>query len=311
MKPKLIRITTVPISLKILLKGQLKYMSQYFDIIAVSSNGKELLDVTKEQGVRTKAINMSRQITPIKDLISLWKMIVFFKKEKPLIVHTHTPKAGLIGMLAAWIVRVPYRLHTVAGIPLMESKGVKRKILLLVEKLTYFCATQVYPNSYGLKEFIINNGITNKNKVKVIGNGSSNGIDTNYFRKTNEIIKQSKFLKEKYNIKNTDFVFIFVGRIVKDKGINELLSAFNKLSQKEKSAKLLLVGAYEENLNPISEEAKNILKNNKNIIEVGFQNDVKPFTPFWIISLQPFISLTILGNSIAPACKTTLGKPSR
>ena len=162
MKPKLIRITTVPISLKILLKGQLAYMNQYFNVTVLSSPGKELDEVEKAQGVKTKAIEMSREITPAKDLISLYKMTLFLLKEKPEIVHTHTPKAGIIGMLGACIAGVPHRLHTVAGLPLMESSGMKRKILLFVEWLTYKCATHVYPNSLGLEQFILDNGLTTK-----------------------------------------------------------------------------------------------------------------------------------------------------
>lgn len=277
MKPKLIRITTVPMSLKILLKGQLKYMSKYFDLIVVSSNGSDLQEVAKTQGVKTEAIEMSRQITPIKDLVSLCKMILFFIKEKPQIVHTHTPKAGLIGMLAAWITRVPHRLHTVAGLPLMESTGVKRKVLLFVEWLTYGCATHVYPNSLGLKEFISENNLALETKIKVLGNGSSNGIDTNHFKVSDELLKVGKDIRHRYSIKEEQFVFIFVGRIVKDKGIDELLSAFDKLTHKEKDVKLLLVGPFEEALDPISEKSKEILKNNKHIIEAGFQNDVRAF----------------------------------
>ena len=274
---KLIRITTVPISLKLLLKEQLKYMNQFLDVIAVSSAGKELQEVEKSQGVRVQAIEMSREITPLKDLVSLFKMIIFLSKEKTQIVHTHTPKAGLIGMLGAWITRVPHRLHTVAGLPVMESSGIKRKILMFVEWLTYRCATNVYPNSNGLKEFILANKLTESIKLKVLGNGSSNGIDTVYFDKTKEVLKNVDVLKEKYRLTQEDFIYIFIGRIVKDKGINELLSAFDKLCQSEKNVKLLLVGPYEDHLDPISEASRRILKRNKNIIETGYQEDVRSF----------------------------------
>jgi len=108
MKNKLIRITTVPISLKILLKNQLKYMNQYFEVVAVSSKGKELSDVEKDEGTRTVKLNMSREITPVKDLISLIKMIFLLLQEKPDIVHTHTPKAGIVGMVASWVIGVPH-----------------------------------------------------------------------------------------------------------------------------------------------------------------------------------------------------------
>lgn len=274
---KLIRITTVPISLKLLLKDQLKYMNQYFDVVALSSSGKELKEVEASQGVPVKTIEMSRQITPLKDLISLYDMVQFLRKEKPEIIHTHTPKAGLIGMLGAWITGVPHRLHTVAGLPVMESSGMKRKVLMFVEYLTYKCATHVYPNSSGLEVFILDNNLTRKDKLKVLGNGSSNGIDTRYFSKTEEVVNNGDKIKNEYQISDDDFVFIFIGRVVKDKGINELLRAFDNLGKTEKNIKLLLVGSFEDHLDPISEVSRAILKNNENIIEVGFQNDVRPF----------------------------------
>ncbi len=275
-KKKLIRITTVSISLKVLLKDQLKFMNNHFDVIGVSSEGKELKEVEKEEDIKTISLNMSREITPLKDFISLIKMIVLLLKERPDIVHTHTPKAGIIGMLASWICRVPNRLHTVAGLPVMEAIGNKKKLLLFVEKLTYFCATKVYPNSKGLEEYILENNLTKKEKLKVIGYGSSNGINTEYFYKNDEIIKQSSKIKEKYNLKDR-FVFSFVGRIVKDKGINELVYSFDKLNKEFENISLLLVGNYEDALDPISQKSKEIIKENQNIIEAGYQSDIRPF----------------------------------
>jgi glycosyltransferase involved in cell wall biosynthesis len=276
LKKKLIRITTVPISLKILLKDQLKFMNNYFEVIGISSNEKELLEVNEIEGIRTISLDMSREITPIKDFTSLIKMIIILLKEKPDIVHTHTPKAGIIGMVASWICRIPYRLHTVAGLPVMEAVGKKKKLLLLVEKLTYFCATNIYPNSIGLEDYILENKLTKKEKLKIIGYGSSNGIDTNYFQRTDEVIEKASELKIKFDLENK-FVFSFVGRIVKDKGIDELLYAFNRLSKEYENIKLLLIGKFEDDLDPISNESKNILDKNDFIINVGFQNDIRPY----------------------------------
>src|SRR5690554_166452 len=182
MKPKLIRITTVPQSLRGLLKGQLRFMSQNgYEVIGVSSPGEALQDVADNEGVRTVVITMPRSITPIKDLKALWQLIKLFRKERPQIVHTHTPKAGLLGMMAAKTAGVPYRLHTVAGMPLTVATGVKRQLLNQMEKLTYACATKVYPNSFGLEKIILDEKFTSPTKLKVIGKGSSNGIDTSQF----------------------------------------------------------------------------------------------------------------------------------
>lgn len=183
-KPKLIRITTVPLSLEKLLEGQLSYMSIYYDVLAVSSDNERLKKMGEKEGVRTYCVQMSRKITPIKDLKSLWKLYKLFKKEKPLIVHTHTPKAGTVGMIAARIAKVPYRLHTVAGLPLLEVKGNRRLLLNTVEKITYRCCTSVLPNSFELKNIIIKEKLCSSDKLRVIANGSSNGINTEYFDPT-------------------------------------------------------------------------------------------------------------------------------
>lgn len=204
-------------------------MSQYFQVLGVSSPGKELFDVHSEEGVQVVPIEMSRRITPVKDIIALWKTYRLFKLEKPSIVHTHTPKAGFVGMLGAKLAGVPIRLHTVAGLPLMEATGIKRKILDFVEKLTYASATKVYPNSKGLYDFILENKYTTKDKLKVIGNGSSNGIDTSFFSIANITEDQQNQLKQDLQIAENDFVFVFVGRLVGDKGINELVAAFKEL----------------------------------------------------------------------------------
>ena len=279
---KLIRITTVPISFKVLLKGQLRFMaSNGFDVKGVSSEGEELREVRENEGIVMEAINMSRKITPFQDLKSLWKMWNFLRKEKPQIVHTHTPKAGIIGMLAARLAGVPHRLHTVAGLPLMEATGIKRKILNFVEKLAYSSATMVYPNSKGLYDFILQNNFTQSNKLKIIGNGSSNGINTVFFSPVQVSEIENVALREKLNIQPDDFVFVFVGRIVSDKGINELIKAFSELQTAENnqltSIKLLLVGGLESDLDPLNPETLAEINQNRDIISVGFQQDVRPF----------------------------------
>ena len=278
MNSKLIRITTVPMSLDKLIEGQMKFMASHnFEVVGISSPGDLLEKVGKKEGVKVKGINMSRKITPIQDLKAVIKLYQFLKKEKPFIVHTHTPKAGVVGMLASYLAKVPNRLHTVAGLPLLESTGLKRKVLNAVEKITYNCATNVYPNSYGLKNIILDNRFGNKEKLKVIGNGSSNGIDTSYFDPKLFSIKDKQDLKTNLGIKNTDFVFIFVGRLVSDKGMNELVAAFDKLSTENKKVKLLLVGSFEDELDPLQEKTTNTIINNKQIISVGYQNDVRPY----------------------------------
>ena len=180
---KLIRITTVPLSLEKLLENQGQYFKAFYDITFISSNPEQLKQTAEKQGVSYFPLGMTRKITPLQDLRCLIQLYHFLRKEKPLIVHTHTPKAGIVGMLAARLAGVPIRLHTIAGLPLMETKGLKRWLLILVERITYFCATKVYPNAEGLLKFVLQNRLAPRKKLKVIGKGSSNGIDTSYFSK--------------------------------------------------------------------------------------------------------------------------------
>jgi glycosyltransferase involved in cell wall biosynthesis len=276
-RPKLIRITTVPQSLKGLLQGQLRYMSSHFELVGISSHGEMLNEVKIQEGVRVIPVTMSRQITPFKDLGAVWHLYKIFKAEKPLIVHTHTPKAGTLGMFAAKLAGVPIRLHTVAGMPLMEAIGKRRKLLDVVERLTYSCATKVYPNSKGLYNFILENRYTNSVKLKVLAQGSSNGIDTAHFN-THHISEKLKHdLKLELQIEPQDFVFVFVGRLVKDKGITELINAFKTLNRGKPNTKLLMVGSYETDLDPLLPETIREIENNKSIMAVGYQKDVRPY----------------------------------
>jgi glycosyltransferase involved in cell wall biosynthesis len=296
--PRLLRITTVPISLKYLLGGQLTFFQeQGFEVCAVSAEGSEVTEIERES--KHKVIPMTREITPLQDLYCLWLLIRLILKLKPDIVHTHTPKAGLLGMIAAWICRVPVRMHTVAGLPLMEAKGFKRKMLELTEKITYACATHVYPNSQGLLKFIDSGfripdtgyripdiadpkpEILNQ-KFKIIGKGSSNGIDTTFFSRTDALSHDAKSIRQKHGIAETDFVFSFVGRLVKDKGLVELVVAFQKLNL---PSRLLLVGPFEDHLDPLPDEVMTFLKNDSRVILAGFQKDVRP----WMMAADGFV----------------------
>ena len=275
--PKIIRITTVPNSLLILLKGQLAFMSRYYDIVGVSSGTDFLKEVNAREGIRVIEVEMTRSISPFNDIIALWRLVVILKREKPDIVHTHTPKAGILGMLAALICRIPVRMHTVAGLPLTESHGLTRIVLEIVEKLTYWCATKVYPNSFGLEDFILRNKYCPPAKIKVIGNGSSNGIDSDYF--SMEAVKSADIeeIRQKYDIGHDNFVFIFLGRLVSDKGINELVMAFDSIYRNSINVKLILVGYEENELDPLNKETLTILHSHPAIIITGYQPDVRPF----------------------------------
>ena len=281
-KGKIIRMTTIPGSMRKLLEGQLKFMSEHgYEMVALSSDDPCFDDMLHEQGdIRGIRINMERHTALFKDLKALWQIYKIFRKEKPFIVHTHTPKAGLLGMLAAKLAGVPHRLHTTAGLPLLVYGGLYRKVLNAMERLTNACATQVFPNSFNMMKTMEELHLCKPKKMRVIGNGSSNGIDTTYFSVEQTIAdtgKDRKVWRDELGLKEDDFTFIFVGRVVKDKGINELVDSMRRLVPHHLNCRLLMVGDYEPTLDPIAPENVAFFKNDKCTIFMGWQKDVRPY----------------------------------
>ncbi len=271
MKKKLIRISTIPGSLETLLKGQLKMLSEYYEVVAVSSPGERMKVLEAREGVRTVSVPMERRISLVKDFISLLRLIVLFAKERPDIVHSITPKAGLLSMLAAWITRVPARMHTFTGLVFPTATGKMQKLLIAMDRLTCFCATHINPEGEGVKRDLVNYNITSK-PLHIIANGNVNGIDLEYFDKTPEVVEKACSYK-----KEGTFTFCFVGRMVRDKGINELVHSFLRLYQKDERVRLLLVGSFEKELDPVLPEVEEHILHHPGICYMGYQNDVRPF----------------------------------
>ena len=261
-KPKIIRATTVPMSLNTFCKGMLKELSEKYEVVALSSPGEDLSTVAEREGVRTIAVPMERHISLIKDLKALIEMIKVLHREKPMMIHSMTPKAGLLCMIAAWLTRVPVRVHTFTGLVWPTSTGLKRKILMATDRLTCACATHIIPEGEGVKNDLIAGEITKK-PLRVLGYGNVMGVDMTRCSKRDEVLSKMEGLR------SDKFTFLFVGRIVRDKGINELVAAFKRLNEEYKNTQLILVGWYEKELDPVSEETKEIIDNHPGIHAVG------------------------------------------
>jgi glycosyltransferase involved in cell wall biosynthesis len=277
-KPKLLRTATVATSLDILLKGQLRFLNNHFEVIAVSGNDAHLQAVKDREGVAVIDIPMARIINILFDLISLFRLYRMFKKEKPTLVHSITPKAGLLTMTAAWLARVPIRMHTFTGLVFPTQQGLMKKILITADKIVCKMATHVYPEGQGVKNDLVSFQITSK-PLKVLANGNVNGIDTAYFATHHFSDNDKQSLRKEWNIQSEDLVFVFVGRLVGDKGINELVTAFNnlKINPILINVQLLLVGPYEHELDPLKQSTLDAIYENPNIITTGFQDDIRPF----------------------------------
>lgn len=276
MKPKLIRTSTVAMSLDLLLKGQLAFLNEYFNVIAVSGEDYHLLQVIEREKVNTVSISIKREISILHDLISLVKLYLLFKKEKPLIVHSITPKAGLLSMVAAYFAGVPIRIHTFTGLIFPSKTGVMKRLLITMDRILCKFATHIYPEGQGVKTDLLRFKITTK-PLKVLANGNINGIDLEYFNSENIPKKTLQELRISLGIQPNDFVFIFIGRLVTDKGINELIAAFSKLSKVKNNIKLLLVGPLEKEKNPISKETLFEIQHNSKIISTGYQDEVRDY----------------------------------
>ena len=258
------------------LRGQPSYMHAHgFDVLMISADGKERPQLLQNETCRHMIVPMTRSITPFRDLACIIKLIRIFKKEKPAIVHTETPKAGLLGMLAAKFCGVKVRIHTVAGLPLMVEKGIKLRILEYVEKITYAAATHIWPNSNSLKEFILKHKFTSSRKITVPGTGSSNGVDTERFDKEKLNSAVLADVKRSIHYSAGNIYLLFIGRLVQDKGITELVNVFTALQKERPNLRLILAGQYEPALDPLPANIEKEITGNENIIHIQWTDKVE------------------------------------
>ncbi|GAB2614203.1 glycosyltransferase family 4 protein [Belliella aquatica] len=285
--PKLIRITTVPLSLKLLLSGQMKFMKDSgWDVLMVSADGREINNVVKRENSPHHIIPFTRQITPFWDLYCLWLLFRLFRKEKPDVVHTHTPKAGLLGMIAAKFAGVKVRIHTVAGLPYMAAEKNKKNLLIKAEKWTYKYATHIWPNSQSLKDFILSEKLIDESKVEVLGSGSSNGVDLDIYNRSS--LKENHLVAATMRVMpgENEFIVLAVGRLVKDKGIEELVKAFLD-SKIVNRAKLVLLGSFEQELNPIDDQILRQIEDHPKIVQVEWTDHVSHYMAISDILVHP------------------------
>lgn len=270
-KKKIIRATTVPTSLETFCKDMLRELNQRYEIVAVSSPLPELEVVATREGVRTIAVKMERRISLKRDIVSLWQMYKVMRRERPWMVHSMTPKAGLMCMVAAWLARVPRRVHTFTGLVWPTATGLNRMILKTTDRILCACATHIIPEGNGVKNDLINGKITRK-PMKVLANGNVRGIELDHYRRTTEVEEEAAKIR-----KEGVLTFVFIGRLVRDKGIHELVEAFVRLNKENPHTRLVLVGRTEAELDPLNEETQYIIDTHDAIEAVGSQKDVRPW----------------------------------
>lgn len=266
---KIIRATTVPSSLDSFCRGILRELSREYEVIALSSPGEALDTVREREGVRTIAVPMERRISLIKDMKSLISLLRVFKGEKPKMVHSMTPKAGLLCMMASFLTGVPVRVHTFTGLVFPTERGLKRRLLMLTDRITCMCATHVIPEGDGVKKDLLLYGITHK-KLRVLGYGNVRGVDMAFYDRTPEVVSKASEIQVPGS-----FTFLFVGRVVRAKGVDELVAAFSRLIVKHHDVTLFLVGPFEDDVDPIGMETRRLIASCTEIKALGPKTGVE------------------------------------
>lgn len=255
---KIIRAVTASLSLCFFREVMIKMRGEGYEMVAISSPGKELEELRDKDGFTTIAVPMARHISLLSDVKSLFKMIRIFIKEKPRMVHSMTPKAGLICTMAGWLTRVPVRIHTFTGLVWPTASGLKRKLLMFTDRITCACATHIIPEGQGVMNDL--QAHITKKPMKVLGYGNVKGINV-------DVYDPSRICRNQNTVDT--FNYLFVGRIVGDKGINELIEAFTDLSSKYYNITLTLVGEYEPELDPVCDFTLARIKANPRIFTPG------------------------------------------
>ena len=252
-KKKIVRASTVPMSLESFLEGTFEPLMDKYELVLVSSPDRELRELHKKYGMRIIGVPMERHISPVRDAVALLRLVRVFRRERPCMVHSMTPKAGLLCMMAAWLARVPRRVHTFTGLVWPTAVGLKRRVLMLTDWLTCACATHVIPEGEGVKHDLQRH-ITKK-PMRVLGYGNVRGVDMAYWDAA-MVHDDAVALRRRLFGDEDAFVFLFVGRLVGDKGLNELVEAFERLQVQPgyEKARLVLVGRAEEELDPLRPE---------------------------------------------------------
>lgn len=250
-KKKIIRSVTVPQSIGFFEEVMMRMKGEGYEMVVVTSPGKEM-DAFRERNPQEKTIEvpMERHISLTKDIKSLWRMMKVLRKEKPYMVHSMTPKAGLLTMFAGWMTGVPVRVHTFTGLVWPTTTGLKRKILMATDWITCVCATHIIPEGQGVLDDLKNHKVCRK-PMKVLGYGNVKGVDMERFH-------PARFTEVQRN--DEVFRYVFVGRIVGDKGINELVEAFVRLNKEYPATQLTLVGNYEAKLDPVKPETLKLIE---------------------------------------------------
>jgi len=267
---------TVPVAISYF-AGQLRYMRECgYEVTVISSPGTELDRAAEQEGVRIIPLPIAREISPVRDLISLWRLWSVMRRLRPAITNVGTPKAGLLGGIAALLAGVPCRVYTLHGLRLETTKGLKRRMLVMAERLACLCAHRVVCVSESLRRKADSLGIGQPKQMRVLGSGSCNGIDVAAYSLDESLRQRVGELRRNLGIPEDAPVIGFVGRLTWSKGIDELFHAYCQVRRAMPDVWLLLVGRFEDG-EPVSARVRQDIENDDHVILAGFVTDTRPY----------------------------------
>ncbi len=276
-RPRLVIAVNSSIALGFL-QGQPEYFQNSgFDVTVLRPEKRSgEWEVPRPDGVRVLEVPMEREISPVRDIRSICHLWGILRTLRPTVTNVGTPKAGLLGGFAAWLNRVPCRFYTLHGLRFETTTGLRRKLLILAERLACRFAHRVVCVSHSVREKAIASGLVDRERALIFGAGSCNGVDVARFAPTQQRIWRAAELRRQFGIPADAPVALFVGRLTCDKGIAELIEAFLQLENRIPNLRLLLVGSFEDG-DPLPEDIRKHLETHDRVILAGPVNDTAPY----------------------------------
>jgi glycosyltransferase involved in cell wall biosynthesis len=270
--PKLLLLSTEPITFKLLLSGQPKLMKEEgWELLLVSADGREVQSICRAEGVRHEVIPFVKGVNYVEDFISFWLLFQLIRKERPDVIHSYDSKAGFLGMLAGSLVGIPHRIHSITEMPVHTKDP--QKGLTFLEKWTFSNATSLWVNSTGMLSFFTSNSGIDADKFKLLGSGSTLGVDLEKFNR--QVLKENHLVAATMRILpgENDFIILAIGALTKRKGVEDLIAAFLK-SKIVSRSKLVLIGTFEQEEESLSQETIQTIREHPRVVQIDWTDHV-------------------------------------